>query len=85
MGGVRSGKAEGGRGGGNDDGGRGRWLSQLWQQEERFFLRTIAERASLWQYLLLSESLSPFGFALPVILHDHHGGVDFPHRQVCRC
>jgi len=31
------------------------------------------------------ESLCPFGFTLPIVLHDHHGSVDFSHCQVCRC
>lgn len=39
----------------------------------------------LRQYLLVPESLRAFDLALPVVLHDHHGGVDFPHCQVCGC
>lgn len=37
------------------------------------------------QYLLVTEGLRALDFALPVVLHDHHGRVDFSHRQVCRC
>lgn len=37
------------------------------------------------QYLLVAEGLRALDFALPVVLHDHHGRVDFSHRQVCRC
>lgn len=36
-------------------------------------------------YLFLSQCLQLFRLALPVVLHDHHGGVDFAHRQVCGC
>ena len=37
------------------------------------------------RYLFLSQSLELFSLALAVILHDHHGGVDLAHRQVCGC
>lgn len=37
------------------------------------------------QYLVITESLRALDLALPVVLHDHHGSVDFPHCQVCRC
>lgn len=37
------------------------------------------------RYLFLSQGLQLFGLALPVVFHDHHGGVDFAHRQVCGC
>ncbi len=36
-------------------------------------------------YLFLSQGLQLFRLALPVVFHDHHGGVDFAHRQVCGC
>lgn len=36
-------------------------------------------------YLFLSQGLHLFRLALPVVFHDHHGGVDFAHRQVCGC
>lgn len=41
----------------------------------------------LWDgvYLFLSQGLQLFRLALPVVFHDHHGGVDFAHRQVCGC
>lgn len=40
----------------------------------------------LWRvYLFLSQGLQLFRLALPVVFHDHHGGVDFAHRQVCGC
>lgn len=44
-------------------------------------------REFLWDgvYLFLSQGLQLFRLALPVVFHDHHGGVDFAHRQVCGC
>lgn len=41
----------------------------------------------LWDgvYLFLLQGLQLFRLALPVVFHDHHGGVDFAHRQVCGC
>lgn len=36
-------------------------------------------------YLFLSQGLQLFRLALPVVFHDHHGGVDFAHCQVCGC
>lgn len=36
-------------------------------------------------YLFLSHGLQLFRLALPVVFHDHHGGVDFAHCQVCGC
>lgn len=37
------------------------------------------------QYLLVTKGLGALDFALPVVLHDHHGGIDFSHCEVCRC
>lgn len=44
-------------------------------------------REFLWDgvYLFLPQCLQLFRLALPVVFHDHHGGVDFAHRQVCGC
>lgn len=44
-------------------------------------------REYLWNgvYLFISQGLQLFRLALPVVFHDHHGGVDFAHRQVCGC
>lgn len=48
-----------------------------------------AGRAALFslrqQYLLITKSLRALDLALPVVLHDHHGSIDFPHCQVCCC
>lgn len=37
------------------------------------------------QYLIITRSQWALDLALPVVLHDHHGGIDFPHCQVCCC
>lgn len=37
------------------------------------------------QYLLVTKGLWALDLALPVVLHNHHGGVDFSHCEVCRC
>lgn len=36
-------------------------------------------------YLFIPHGLQLFGLALPVVFHDHHGGVDFANCQVCGC
>lgn len=38
--------------------------------------------SGLGPYLLLAHGLQLLGLALPVVLHDHHGCIDLPHRQV---
>lgn len=54
------------------------------EEEEKKDCR-FAYTEFLWVYLFLSQGLQLFRFALPVVFHDHHGGVDFAHRQVCGC
>lgn len=51
------------------------------EEKDTFFF------AFLWDgvYLFLSQGLQLFRLALPVVFHDHHGSVDFAHRQVCGC
>lgn len=54
------------------------------EEEIKVFLRS--GNFSGWMvYLFLSKGLQLFRLALPVVFHDHHGGVDFAHRQVCGC
>lgn len=36
-------------------------------------------------YLLVTKGLWALDLALTVILHNHHGRVDFSHCEVCRC
>lgn len=55
------------------------------EKKEKVFF--FAFRGFLWGgvYLFLLQGLLLFHLALPVVFHDHHGGVDFAHRQVCGC